>query len=271
MTKPHDIRKRYRGVAHAHSTYSFDGKLTLQDLIRFFRDRNLDFVLMSEHVESLDPDKVRSFIEDCARYSSSEFLAVPGIEIDALNALYYDVQPVTAWKDEEDLARQLVSAGAMAVVSHPVKVHGELPAVTAELVEGVEVWNSRHDGKLAPDGKILRFWRVLRQRINRQLLPMCGIDFHKPDDFIPLVFDLQCDSLERHQVMAAIRGGRYTIRRGDSPVPLDFTSGNLAVAYRLYTQLYRLIYRTIYQAHRVVQSGGLRAPRPLRRILRRMF
>lgn len=268
---PRSKQKLFRGVAHVHSTYSFDGKLTLEDLIRFFRDRGLDFVLMSEHVESLDPARIHSFVEDCARYSSEEFLAIPGIEIDALNALYYDVQPVTSWTDEEDLARRLVSAGAMAVVSHPVKVRSDVPAVTAELVEGVEIWNSRHDGKLAPDGKIIQFWRLLRRRLGRQLLPMCGIDFHKKDDFIPLVFELQCESLERRSVMCAIRAGKYTIHRGSQVVPLNFASGDLPATYALYSRLYRLMYQTIYRVHRSVQRGGFRAPRPLRHLLRRMF
>jgi hypothetical protein len=262
---------RFRGVAHVHSTYSFDGRLTLEELARFFRERDVQFVLMSEHVESLDPPKIRSFIEECGRYSDESFLLIPGIEIDSLHGLYYDVQPVVSWSDNESLARQLVSAGAMAIVSHPVKVRNGVPPITASMVEGVEIWNSRHDGKLAPDGKMIQFWRSLRQRLGRQLLPLCGIDFHRKDDFIPLMFEVACENLDRRSVMTAIRAGRYTIVRLPKPVPLDFASGRLAVGYRIYSQVYRLIYKVIYTMHRALLRSGFAAPRRLKSLLRGIF
>ncbi len=81
-----------RGVAHVHSTYSFDGRLPLPDLAGFLAGQGLDFVLMSEHVESLDPGKVRRFVADCSRLSNESFLLIPGIEIDELNALFYGIQ-----------------------------------------------------------------------------------------------------------------------------------------------------------------------------------
>jgi hypothetical protein len=263
--------KRFRGVAHVHSTYSFDGRLTLDSLVEFLRERGVDFVLMSEHVESLDPAKIKQFIEHCEQYSDGSFQLIPGIEIDALHALFYSVQPVSPWTSDEALARQLAAGGAIVAVSHPVKVKKDIPHVTAELAEAVEVWNSRHDGKLAPSGRIIRFWRVLQRRLGRQLVPICGIDFHKPDDFIPLMFEVTCDTLERDSVMAAIREGHYTILRGRKEVPLNFATGTLAPGYRIYSTCYRLVYETIYTAHRTALRLGLRAPRGLRGMLRRVF
>src|SRR5208337_3264907 len=93
-----------RGVAHVHSTYSFDGCLNLHDLAGFFQERGIDFVLMSEHVETLDTD-----------------------EIDALNALFFGVQPVNIWTHIEHLAQQLAAGGALVAVSHPVKVKKSVP------------------------------------------------------------------------------------------------------------------------------------------------
>jgi hypothetical protein len=271
MSDPPRAIPRMRGVAHVHSTYSFDGRLSLEELAGFFQERDIQFVLMSEHVESLDPGKIRSFIDDCKRYSSETFLLIPGIEIDALHGLYYNVEPVSPWSDNESLARQLVAAGAMAVVSHPVKVKNDVPPITASMVEGVEIWNSRHDGKLAPDGKVIRFWRSLRQRLGRQLLPLCGIDFHKRDDFIPLMFEVACETLDQRSVMAAIRAGNYQIVRSPRPVPLNFASGRLSAGYRVYSQVYRVTYELIYTMHRAVVRSGFRAPKGLRLLLRRIF
>ena len=263
--------RKFRGVAHVHSTYSFDGRLTLDELAAFFRAREIHFVLMSEHVESLDQEKIGSFICDCNRQSDDSFLLVPGIEIDDLNALFYDAQPVGPWKDYADLARQLIQGGALAAVSHPVKVKEDVPALTASLVEAVEIWNSRHDGKMAPDERIIQFWGSLRRRLNRPLLPLCGIDFHGKEDFVHLAFEVECENLDRKSVMAAIRAERYRIALGGKRVPLDFKTGRLPFSHRMYAKLYRLSYQVIYAVHRAALRVDIRPPKRLRSLLRRMF
>jgi hypothetical protein len=260
-----------RGVAHVHSTYSFDGTLDLAQLGRFFRERGIDFVLMSEHVETLDPEKIAAFISDCERYSDSGFQLIPGIEIDDLNALFFGIQPVKPWVRVEDLARQLSASGALVAVSHPVKVKGGLPSVTESLAEGVEVWNSRHDGKLAIDGRIIRFWLALRKSLQRPLAPLCGIDFHNRHDFVPLMYEVTCERLAAGDILAAIRAGRHRIVRSGNAVPLNFDSGRLAPRYRLASFLYRSLYAAVYGVHRAVRRAGLKPPSGLRRLLRRAF
>jgi len=262
--------QRFRGVAHVHSRYSFDGRLTLPELAAFFQERGVDFVLMSEHVESLDPEKVRSFIADCRACSSDKLLLVPGIEIDALNALFYNVPSVESWSDNEALARRLAAAGAFVAVSHPVKVK-HLPAVTESLVEGVEVWNSRHDGKGAVNPRMVHFWSSLRNRLGRHNVPLCGIDFHGRHDFVPLVFELECERLDAACIMAAIRAGSYRIVVHGKPLPLNFASGRLALRYRWYANSYRLAYAGVYGIHRVTLKLGLHAPKSLKSRLGRLF
>lgn len=260
-----------KGVAHVHSTYSFDGKLSIRELADFFRERDINVVLMSEHVEGLDPEQVRAFISDCQSHSSGGLLLVPGIEIDALNALFFGVQPVGPWTSVEHLAQDLVRAGALAAVSHPVKVKNGIPKVTASFVEAVEVWNSRHDGKLVMDSRMVRFWLDLRNSLGRPLVPLCGIDFHDRDDFVPLVFELSCDRLDVVEVIAAIRAGSYCIVRSSIKVPLHCQTGELAPLYQLMSILYRGIYSAVYKTHRTARWLGLKPSTELRRALRRIF
>ena len=261
----------FRGVAHVHSTYSFDGTLALQDLAAVLKGRDVHFVLMSEHVESLTPEKIDCFLIDCKRYSDDSFLLIPGIEIDALNALFFDVQSVRAWEDYQDLARQLAQGGALVAVSHPVKVKGSVPAVTAALVEGVEIWNSRHDGKIAADGRIIAFWRSLQEHLNRSLAPLCGIDFHNRHDFIPLTLEVECETLDRASIMTGIRAGHYHIKLAEKTLPLDFKTGHLPFDYRVYSKLYRLLYSAVYASHRAFVRLNIRPPKMLKSVLRRIF
>ena len=243
----------------------------MPDLATFFRDRGVNVVLMSEHVETLDPEKLVRIVADCQQYSSDSFLLIPGIEIDALNALFYDVQPVETWADVRDLAIQFARGGALVAVSHPVKVKTDIPEVTASNVEAVEIWNSRHDGKWAIDERIVRFWLALRQRLGKPLIPLCGIDFHKPSDFVPLFFEFPCERLDRQTVIDAIRSTRYRIIRSGRPLPLDFGSGRLSGTYRISSAVYRYSYKMVYRVHRAVLRSGIQPPKGLRSLLRRVF
>jgi hypothetical protein len=258
-------------VAHAHSKHSFDGRLTLPEVAAFFRERGLDFALMSEHVESLTAEKARVFIEECGELSDENFLLVPGIEIDAVHALFYGVTKVTPWASNEELAEQLASGGAMTVVSHPVKIRRGLPAVTRRHAEGVEVWNSRHDGKTTANGAMVAYWRKLRAELGRELAPMCGIDFHGRHDFTPLIFEVECERLKAPAILGALRESRFDLSHAGKRVPLDFRSGELSLGYRLHAGAYRVAYNCVYAAHRAAAAAGLKPPSWAKARLRKVF
>jgi hypothetical protein len=243
----------------------------LPELASFFRERGIDFVLMSEHVETLTAETIGSFIADCAALSDDSFLLVPGIEIDALHALFYGVAAVNPWSCNEELAAQLVANGAMAVVSHPVKIRGRLPAIIERQAEGVEVWNSRHDGKAALRHCILEYWRNLQAVLSRKLSPVCGIDFHSRSDFVPLVLELDCETLDKGSILTAIRGKRFHISHAGKRLPLDFDSGALPRRYRLYSSVYRAAYHVVYSIHRAAVASGIKLPPSLKARLRNVF
>ena len=265
------MTRRLQGVAHVHSTYSFDGRLKMPELAQFLRDRGVNFVLLSEHVESLTPESIRQFIAEAATVSDESFLIIPGIEIDALHALFYGVSAVDGWMNNEHLARQLVAAGALTVVSHPVKIRAGIPSITEQHVEGVEIWNSRHDGKVLLNPRILDYWNQLRKETGRDLIPVCGIDFHRQSDFVPLMLELDSESLDRESVFRAIRESRFHITRSGKRVPLDFRAGTLSGAYRAYCGLYRAAYDSVYSIHRAAVRSNWKLPSGVKSRLRKVF
>jgi hypothetical protein len=262
----------FRGVAHIHTTYSFDGRLPVAALSEFLSRQGLDFALLSEHVESLDEAKVRAFVRECAACSTESFLLIPGIEIDGLNALFYGApEDVGEWDGWDDLADKLVAGGALTAVSHPIKIRIPIPAWTRRNAEAVEVWNSRHDGKAALQLRCVRYWRSLAAAEARALLPLCGIDFHDRSDFVPLAMEVDCPERTQTSILAALRAGRYRIVRGHRAVPLDFTTGALPASYRLRAFCLGSAHSAVYFLHRLVTRARIQPPRSLKRWLSRWF
>ncbi|WP_208102995.1 PHP domain-containing protein, partial [Escherichia coli] len=67
-------QKHYRGFAHCHSNYSYDGKYTYSELKELFLKENLDFVCITEHIEYLDQNQIDTIIDDCRANSDDQFL-----------------------------------------------------------------------------------------------------------------------------------------------------------------------------------------------------
>jgi len=73
----------YRGITHAHSTYSFDGTMSLQEIRTLCLKAGYTFALMTEHVEGMSNDGFAAFLLECQQLSDEDFLFVPGLEFHA--------------------------------------------------------------------------------------------------------------------------------------------------------------------------------------------
>ncbi|MGA3008769.1 MAG: hypothetical protein ABSD72_00780 [Terracidiphilus sp.] len=197
------------GITHAHSTYSFDGSLALPDLQRFLTDSGIDFCLMSEHVESLDYQTIQRMLTDYAALPTTGCLMIPGIEIDDLHILIYGVTAIRPYVGVEDLAAQMFHNGALIFVSHPVKVKRTVPAVILPWLTGVEIWNTRYDGRGAPRPWNLKLWAEL-QRERGPLQPLVGVDFHKTSDLSPVRVELDCDK-DPGAILKSIAAGTHSL------------------------------------------------------------
>src|SRR5574341_1542843 len=188
---------RLAGVAHVHSTYSWDGPHSLPELVAFLRKQGLDFVLMSEHDRGLDKEAMRRFVRECARLSDDRFLVIPGIEYEAtpdyVHILAYNTRELIPSGDAAEIARGTRRQGGLAVLAHPHWKDG-FRHVTPEmlaLMQGWEVWNGKADGRWAPDpGNLKRY--DLNRRQGLRLLPFAGADLHRTESYPNITLQVAC-------------------------------------------------------------------------------
>src|SRR5947209_1344224 len=110
-----------KAVAHLHSSFSFDGKLTLDELRGLMESQGVNVMFMSEHIEELTVAKINEFVDACAASSTEGCLIVPGIEIDELHILIFGIGKIGNYSDALDFAKQRHAEGALIAISHPVK------------------------------------------------------------------------------------------------------------------------------------------------------
>jgi hypothetical protein len=257
-----------KGVSHVHTTYSFDGKLCPAELHAFFAAKGVQFVLLSEHVESLDMSGINSLIVDCARASTDECCLVPGIEVDDLNLLIFGIRPINPYASVDELIRMFRAQGALLTYAHPIKKR-KVPPWIMEIIEGFEVWNTRHDGKLMPRQRNVDLFRRLLLQ-NPIVRPLVGLDFHKSSDYAQAFLLVECE--RPCDVLATIRAGKYTLRANNHIVrvyPARRSASTLATTAT--GAIYTLLYDFAVLQHRWLFQHGIAVPKNLKRILKKVF
>lgn len=150
-----------RVLAHAHSTWSYDGRLSLEQWIVIARERSCSAVLLAEHEESgWTTQRYAEYVAACRRASGDDVRLVPGVEFNqsGYHVLCYGL---TTWPlrpcSAEGLASAAHAQGCLLCLAHPGRYFWTFPAPIVDMADAVEVWNSSWvaDGNLGPHPRTL--------------------------------------------------------------------------------------------------------------------
>lgn len=150
-----------RVLAHAHSSWSYDGTLSLDAWRDIAHARRCQAVLFAEHEESgWSADRFDAYVAECARASDRRVRLVPGVEFsqDGRHVLCYGLTHWIARPSSIDaLARAAHAQGCILCLAHPTRYRWSYPACLLEGIDAVEAWNSSWvcDGSLGPHPRTL--------------------------------------------------------------------------------------------------------------------
>ena len=262
---------RFVGVAHIHSTYSFDGKLKLSEIAQLFRSRGVDFVLMSEHIEELPAQRIREFVRECRQLSDETFKMIPGIEMDEFHILLFGVDEPENIEDHRLLREYFLQRGSVMILSHPIKILDVISADVRSRLAGVEVWNSRHDGKGYPRMSNIELLRDLRKD-GQKLAAICSLDFHSWHDEADIRLEVEAADRSVEGILQALREGKTRIRKAGKEVPVEHLLVQSGTSlYRIKAVGYRTVYDLAYRIFRGLQRRSLGVPSRLRHLGRKLF
>ncbi len=201
------------GIIHAHSTFSYDGEHTLEELVVRARSHGFDFLGMTEHAEALDEDQMRRFVRECKRLSDARFLVMPGLEFACPNDMHIlglGVEGLTDSRDPVFVTEFIRRQGGLAVVAHPGRAHYRIPTGLEAGIDGIEIWNARYDGWLVPNDRAIALWRNLRQE-HEGLIAIGGQDLHAMRRRGYVRHVIPCDELSQPAIFRMLREGRFVI------------------------------------------------------------
>lgn len=268
----------YRGIAHIHSTFSADGEMTLDEIVAKLAKSGAQFLLLSEHAEDLSETARRAFIDECDAHNRNrrpgEPLLIAGLEFnhpDRTHVLGYGCAEFAGTTDPERTATAIQRAGGVAVLAHPHPDHAEKIAQIAPFVNGVEVWNSKWDGRVAPPT-----WRVaaIRSEFDRgfPITAWAGIDLHFRTQFTELFIEVDAQDLVREQILLSLRAGRFRLACGNVRIASDL---GIDAATERRLRLAHAVFQPVMNAKRwagrLAKRGGFRWPPMLKAALRKVL
>ena len=227
--------KTYRGAFHLHSRYSYDGQLSLQEIVPLLKKKGVSFALMTEHAyhriekRFLSTSEFSRFIQDCQSQSSPDFLLIPGLEFACHNNQVHIVgtplqQPFSLESlDKPDKILEAIRReGGLAILVHPFfgSAYRRLKKEEFLCLDGFEIWNYGYQGLQGPSlVEYLKFsdWLKTLCPDSRALV---GMDLHHAGGIAELYIELELEALKPELIFQKIRERSYrlaALQRNFSP------------------------------------------------------
>jgi hypothetical protein len=222
-----------KGVLHVHSVFS-DGEESLDRLVENLRLAGMSFAAVSDHAEVFDDPRIAEYLHKCDMLSTRSFIVLPGLEFalhgGEIHILGYGISHRIRFNNAEELVDRIHAAGGIAVLAHPPLGSIDILGAIRGKLDGVEVWNGRHDGTRAPRADSLQLLKRVRA-LNPRAAAYCGIDLHKMAQLRrPVYVEIETEQLGREAILSALRAGNFTLHGRNLCIP---STGNLTFVQEL--------------------------------------
>jgi hypothetical protein len=263
----------FKGATHIHSTYS-DGDLTLPELRDVYRAAGCAFLFMTDHAESFHPAVRDRYVEECRALSGGDFLMVPGLEfacIERMHVLGLGVTAMAPSRQPAEVIEHIERQGGLSVIAHPRDASFSWIESLSALPSGLEVWNTKYDGRYAP--RVATFDLLARLRRRRpDIRAFYGQDYHWKRQHRGLFLEVEAKALSREALLSALRRGTFRARKGRLQLS---SSGELTPVLRARFEEAHMrserIRRLFQQARGLACRWGMTLPSGLKAELRRIF
>lgn len=262
-----------KGAIHVHSTYS-DGEYGLAELRALFVAQGCRFVCVTDHAKAFDISKLERYVAECAALSDDQFLFVPGLEFDCDRKLHLLGIGVTALCDASDpqkVIEHVRRRHGIAVVAHPQDTSFQWIESFAVLPDGIEVWNTKYDGRHAPRPGTFWLLRKLRDR-SGGVHAYYGQDLHWRHQHRDLLTDVDTQSLDSVMLLQSLRRGTFVGMHGQLRLPATGEiSSELLDRFTRLNRRTRRMRGLIWRLNRLRLRAGIAIPNGLKAQLRRLF
>jgi predicted ATP-grasp superfamily ATP-dependent carboligase len=202
----------FKGLVHCHTTFSYDGTLSVGEFCSLLRREGFRFVGLTEHTRGFTPERYAELVQACREHSDDGFLAIPGLEFRCPDGTEIAGIGIDRWledKPPQEMVADIRHAGGLAIWVHPHKrSRWTGPFLDCD---AVEILNGKIDGVLAPNFALLRDYDRERKQ-GRAFHAVFGLDFHNVRQARNVWIECEAEELNSRAILKSLREGRFVSR-----------------------------------------------------------
>jgi hypothetical protein len=262
-----------KGALHVHTTFS-DGEFSLEELRLMYTALGYRFACLTDHAESFDERKLTRYRAEADSLSDESFRFIPGLEFECpgrIHILGLGMTSLLTTREPYQVIRSIEEHGSISVIAHPrTKDFGRIEGLEYPPT-GIEVWNSKYDGRYAPRIETFELLRRVRDR-NPHVRAFYGQDLHFRKQYTGVHVELRNATLDSKSIISALREGRYVGRSADLHLTADGSlEPSVAKRFERLHRRSRQMRGLAGDTKGVLDSLGLSIPARLKTQLRRLF
>lgn len=206
------------GIMHAHSSYSYDAKMSLPEIKELCQKNGVQFVCMTEHTDALTPEYAEKFVRECEVLSDESFLFIPGFEVPfaGTHVLMIGARTfVSQYASTIETLQKWAHEASFVVLAHPVRNQFQVSDALLAEISALEVWNQQYEGKRVPRTRSLRLFDTLRLQ-KPALVATGGVDFHRASHFGAPFITLNATELSEADIVEKLRIGAFRVHSDEA-------------------------------------------------------
>ena len=211
----------FRGLIHIHTTYSYDGTLSLPDFADLVKKRGFNFIILTEHAEDFDATKMKALVNACTNATRNDFLVIPGLEFNINNEIHIlgiGIDTSIDESDPEELIRKIHENNGLAILAHTAEYRKSIPYAKLHDIDFIEIWNPRYGERIAPSIKSIKILREFR-KMKKGYCASGGLDVHKREDIKTLYQVVFSSRLTQKEILDSLKRGEFITTNGVIELP----------------------------------------------------
>lgn len=259
------------GIIHAHSTYSYDAKLTLRELKELCIKNGVQFVCMTEHVDEMTPERAVEFVRECAALTDEMFCFIPGFEVPYKSAHILMIgmrEFLGNYAPTIKVLKEWTDKAPFVVLAHPVRNDFIVEKGLLQEIDALEVWNQQYEGKRVPRTRSILLLEKLREQ-KPLLIATGGVDFHRTEHFGAPFITLSVESLHEKAIIEKLNTGAFIVSSRESTFYGSLpNSKELKQKHRVDSLISVSIIVAGKFVNKALASFGLSLPKSLKQLIR---
>jgi hypothetical protein len=263
------------GLLHIHSSYSYDGEVSLQQLRDLCKNSGYKFITLTEHAKNMSKDKMKMLVLECNSLSSADLTFIPGLEFDCdgdYHILALGIEEYIETANPKEVISKIHELGGIAILAH-VSYYDRIPYDVLASLDGIEIWNIKYDGKYAPKLKNFKILKKFKE-INPNIICYGGLDLHEINEFKKLLINVRTrsvDSKDSKKILTALKAGNFHITNG---LFIIGSKGNLEsniIKFIIFILLFNLLVIAKIVGRKIFKATNTKPPKIFLDWMKRIF